>query len=140
MLNVLIAEDNLMLADMLEALLVEHGYKVCGIARTVAEGVALARIHKPDLAILDVRLADGGLGTEIVSQLEPNRLGVLYASGNVSQIVLGAANGHASITKPYTDADLVRGLEIVTDIVATGRASPPFPPGFHLLQSEESNK
>jgi len=134
-LNVLIAEDNLMLADMLEALLVEHGYKVCGIARTVSEGVALGRLYKPDLAVLDVRLADGGLGTEIALQLGSDRPGILYASGNISQIILGAVNGHASITKPYSDADLLRGLEIVRDLALTGNASPPFPPGFHLLSS-----
>ena len=29
--------------------------------------------------------------------------------------------------------DLVRGLEIVAEIVATGAASPPFPGGFQLL-------
>ena len=67
--KVLIAEDELMIADMLEEILVEHGYEVCGIARTVAEGIALGRLHKPDLAIIDLRLADGGFGTEIAAQL-----------------------------------------------------------------------
>src|ERR1700687_3250505 len=69
MLKVLIAEDDFMIADMAEEVLVEHGYEVCGIARTVAEGVALGQRHKPDLALIDLQLADGGLGTEIVAQL-----------------------------------------------------------------------
>jgi two-component system, response regulator PdtaR len=64
-LKVLIAEDNLMIADLVEEILIEHGYEVCGIARTVAEAVVLAQHHKPDLAVLDLRLADGGLGTDI---------------------------------------------------------------------------
>ena len=37
MLKILIAEDDLMIADMSEDILVEHGYEVCGIARTVAQ-------------------------------------------------------------------------------------------------------
>ena len=37
MLKVLIVEDDLMLADFAEELLVEHGYKVSGIARTVGD-------------------------------------------------------------------------------------------------------
>ena len=41
MLKVLIAEDELMIADMAEETLVKHGYEVCGIARTVAEAVRL---------------------------------------------------------------------------------------------------
>ena len=57
MLKVLIAEDDLMLADLAEEILVDAGYEVCGIARTVAEAVALAQHHKPDLAVLDLRLA-----------------------------------------------------------------------------------
>jgi response regulator of citrate/malate metabolism len=65
MIKVLIAEDDLMIADMAEEMLVERGYEVCGIARTVAEAVALGRLHKPHLAVIDLRLADGGLGTEV---------------------------------------------------------------------------
>jgi CheY-like chemotaxis protein len=102
----------------------------------VAEAVALAQRHKPDLAVLDLRLADGGLGTEIAAQLLPlGRVGVLYATGNISQVVLTAADGDAVLSKPYSSADLLRGLEIVAEIVATSRALPPFPRGFHVLRA-----
>jgi hypothetical protein len=30
--------------------------------------------------------------------------------------------------------DLIRGLELVSGIVATGSALPPFPRGFHVLR------
>lgn len=134
MLKVLIAEDDLMMADMAEDVLVEHGYEVCGIARTVAEAVVLGWRHKPDLAVLDLRLADGGIGTEIRARLKGlERLGVLYASGNIANVALTAADGHASLSKPYRAEDLVRGLEIVTGIVSSGTASPPFPRGFKVL-------
>jgi ActR/RegA family two-component response regulator len=107
--------------------LVQHGYEVCGIARTVAEAVALGRLHKPDLALIDLRLADGGLGTEVAAQLGAlGRLGVLYATGNISRVMSSAVYGDACLSKPYRSDDLVRGLEIVAEIVATGKASPPF--------------
>jgi CheY-like chemotaxis protein len=132
--KVLIAEDDLMIADLAEEVLVDAGYEVCGIARTVAEAVDLAHQHKPDLAVLDLRLADGGLGTEIAAQLLPlGRLGVLFATGNVSQVVLTTADGDACLSKPYSSAGLVRGLEIVRELVATGKALPPFPEGFQIL-------
>jgi DNA-binding response OmpR family regulator len=133
-LKVLIAEDDLMIADLVEEVLVDEGYEVCGIARTVAEAVALAQHYKPDLAVLDIRLADGGLGTEIAVLLRPlGRLGVLYATGNMSQVVLTTADGDACISKPYRSVDLLRALEIVAEIVATGEALPPFPRGFQVL-------
>ena len=132
MLKVLIVEDDLMLADFAEAILVEHGYEISGIARTVADAVALARDARPDLVILDLRLADGGLGTEVAAQLRLlGRPGVLYITGNMSQVALTC--GDACLAKPYRAVDLLRGLEIVAEIVATGKAQPPFPPGFHLL-------
>lgn len=133
-LKVLIAEDDLLIADMAEEILTDNGYEVCGIARTVADAVALGRLHRPELALIDLRLADGGLGTQIVAQLAPlGRLGVLYATGNISQVNLTAANGDACLVKPYGNDDLVRSMDIVAGIVATGTAEPPFPRGLVLL-------
>ncbi len=68
--TVMIAEDDLYMADMLEEVLVDSGYDVCGIASTVDKAVELGERHKPDLAILDIRLAGGGLGTEIPARLK----------------------------------------------------------------------
>ena len=139
MLKVMIAEDDLMIADLAEEVLTQHGYEVCGIARTVAEAVAIGQLHKPDLAVLDLRLAGGGLGTEIAARLGPDcRPGVLYATGNVSRVMLTAIDGDACLAKPYRSADLLRGLEIVAGLVATGIASRPFPRGFQILSPAAS--
>jgi len=137
MLKVLIVEDDLMLADFSEEILVEHGYAVSGIARTVSEAMALARHSMPDLVLLDLRLADGGLGTEVADQLSRlGRPGILYVTGNMSQVAL--THGDACLAKPYRSADLLRGLEIVAEIVATGEAHPPFPQGIQVLRSPET--
>ncbi len=137
--KVLIVEDDLMIADMVEEILVKNGYDVCGIARTVAEAVGLGVHHKPDLALIDMRLADGGLGTDVAKQLAPlGRLGVLYASGNDAEVILTASEGDAYIVKPYSYADLLRALELVAEIVATSKASPPFPRTFHVLKRAAS--
>jgi DNA-binding response OmpR family regulator len=136
LLKIMIAEDDLMIADMIEEMLVDCGYEVCGIARTVTEAVALGRQHNPDLAVIDLRLADGGLGTDVAAQLGVlGRPGVLYATGNSSNVMLTAADGHACLAKPYRCSDLLRSLELVSEIVATGAASPPFPRGFQVLPS-----
>jgi CheY-like chemotaxis protein len=134
MLKVLIVEDDLMIADVAEEVLGDSGYDVCGIARTVAEAVELGLLHKPDLAVIDVKLADGGLGTDIPALLSAvGRIGILYATGNTAKVMLGGIDGDACISKPYSTVDLVRGLKIVADIVATGSASQPFPHGLQLL-------
>jgi DNA-binding response OmpR family regulator len=136
MLKVLIAEDDLMIADLIEDCLISAGYETCGIARTVTEGVALGRLHQPDLAVIDMRLADGGLGTDIVAQLHDGpRIGILYASGNINQVI-DMADGDACIAKPYHTQDLLHALRIVERIVSDGIATPPFPLGFYLLNAK----
>jgi hypothetical protein len=63
------------------------------------------------------------------------RFGILYATGNISQVKLTDADGDACLAKPYRIADLIRSLELVSEIVATGTASPPYPRGFQVLRS-----
>jgi CheY-like chemotaxis protein len=134
MLKVMIAEDSLMLADVLAEIIVGAGYDVCGIAHTVEEAIELGLSQKPDLAVLDLRLADGRLGTEIAARLTSlDRLGVLYSTGNVSRLMLTAADGQACLYKPYSTDTLLRSLAIVVDIAAGKTVSPPFPQGFRVL-------
>jgi DNA-binding response OmpR family regulator len=136
MLKVLVVEDDFLIADMAEQIFVLAGYEVCGIARTVTEAVALARSHKPDLAVVDLRLGDAQLGTELAAQLGPiGRPRILYTTGNSTQVTLTDIDGEACLVKPYTAPNLLRALEIVAEMAATGSASPPFPQGFHLLPS-----
>jgi CheY-like chemotaxis protein len=133
-LKVMIAEDDLLLADMLEEVLIKRGYDVCGIANTVEKAVELCDLHNPDLAVLDIRLAQGDLGTDIPAWLaRPKSLGVLFASGYAGEMKLTKTYGDALITKPYRMEDVVRSLKIVEDIVRTGDASPPYPKGFSVL-------
>jgi DNA-binding response OmpR family regulator len=123
-----------MIAKATEEVLVRSGHEVCGIARTVAAAVALGRTHKPDLAIIDVRLAEGEIGTEIPIQLSgSDRCGILYTTGNVARLMLADVAGDACLAKPYRAVDLLRSLELVAEIVATGTATSPFPQGFRVL-------
>ena len=102
MSTVMIAEDDLLIADMLADALVAGGYEVCGIARTVEQGIELGDRCKPDFAVLDVRLADGGLGTDIAARLHSRGgVGILYASGNSSHVGLTKDDGEALLHKPY---------------------------------------
>jgi DNA-binding response OmpR family regulator len=135
MLKVLIAEDELVIADQLEETLVMSGFEVCGIARTVEEAVALAERYKPELAVFDVRLALGGRGPEIVERLRGTaRFGILYATGDdIRHSMLTLSDGDAAIAKPYRMEDVARALAIVHEIVTAGTATGPFPPGFRLL-------
>src|SRR6266567_9567085 len=54
--SVLLAEDETIIRLDLRGLLERAGYEVVAEARDGEEAVALAREHKPDLAVMDVKM------------------------------------------------------------------------------------
>ncbi|WP_419730884.1 response regulator [Lichenicola sp.] len=114
MLKVLVVEDDLMIADALEEILVDAGYEVCGIASTVDEAVRLGKSQRPDLGVIDFRLAGGGYGTEVTAELRKlGQFGVLYATGNPDHPMLIRSKGDGCIAKPYSSRSIISALRKV---------------------------
>jgi DNA-binding response OmpR family regulator len=125
MLKVLIVDDDFMMADCLEETLVEAGYEVCGIAGTVDDAIALAEAHRPDLGIIDLRLAGGRSGTEVAAALRSRqKFGVLYATGNPDHALLRDAEGEGYIGKPYSTKAILAALRNITELMATAPPAP----------------
>jgi DNA-binding response OmpR family regulator len=133
MSDVLIVEDDLLLADLLQTALEADGYRVSGIARTVDEALALAERHDPDFAVIDIQLARGDLGTEVGTRLRRiTNVGIIYSTGyNLED--LSTLEGDAVMRKPYSLEDVARGLEIISEIARFGGTTLPLPRNFQLL-------
>jgi DNA-binding response OmpR family regulator len=136
-MKIIVAEDDIMLADFLADALVELGHEVAGVASDVAGAVTLARAHHPGVAILDMQLGRGELGTDIANRLSAsndlNGIGILYVTGEAERVMKEARFGHACLHKPYSLATLQLALTIVDDMVH-GKAPPrTLPPGMLLL-------
>jgi DNA-directed RNA polymerase specialized sigma24 family protein len=67
--DVLIIEDEPMIAMELETLVLGLGHKVTGIARTRSEATLLAGSWQPGLILADIRLADESSGLDAVNDL-----------------------------------------------------------------------
>ena len=67
--DVLIIEDEVLIALDLEALIAGLGHRVTGVARTHAEAIKLAHANSPGLILADIQLADGSSGLEAVNEL-----------------------------------------------------------------------
>ena len=67
--DVLIIEDETIIAMDLEGLIEGLGHRLAGVARTHAEAVALATVHEPGLILADIQLADGSSGLDAVNEL-----------------------------------------------------------------------
>jgi DNA-binding response OmpR family regulator len=140
-MQVLVVEDDVMLADFLAEVLTDDGHVVCGIASTVAEAVALARLHRPDVGILDMQLLDGERGSDIAEQLAQSgdlgQIGILYVTGGADRVLREAKVGHACLGKPYQLTALHESLEIVRDIARDGGTSRRLPRGLQLLHAAD---
>src|SRR4029077_2571820 len=62
--DVLIIEDETMIAGQLEDLVESLGHRVIGVARTHGEAISLTRDARPGLILADIQLADGSSGLD----------------------------------------------------------------------------
>jgi CheY-like chemotaxis protein/DNA-directed RNA polymerase specialized sigma24 family protein len=67
--QVLIIEDEPLIAIDLESLLDDLGHQVTGVARTEKEALELAEISMPGLVLADIQLADGSSGIDAVNTM-----------------------------------------------------------------------
>lgn len=136
-MQILVVEDDVMLADCLAEALQGDGHAVCGIASTVADGLALARQHRPDVAIFDMQLGGMERGSDIADQLAASgdlgNTGILYVTGETERVHQEVRIGHACLNKPYTFTTLSTALTIVREIALEGGTSRPLPRGLQLL-------
>jgi DNA-binding response OmpR family regulator len=136
MTAVLIVEDDLSIADLLQQELEAAGYSVSGIARTTREAEDSAGQQEPDFAIVDIRLADGDLGTDVAAILRKTpKAGIIFSTGNSNDLSVMTRLGDAVMTKPYRMSDIGRGLRIIDDMTRFGRTELTFPRNFQLLVS-----
>nr|WP_321182222.1 response regulator [Methylobacterium sp. Leaf122] len=74
--RLLIVEDDWVLALELQSCLQSLGHVVVGMAATAPAAVEAAETHRPDLVLMDVRLANGTNGIDAASEIQ-KRLGIL---------------------------------------------------------------
>jgi DNA-binding response OmpR family regulator len=131
-LKVLIAEDDLIIADILQEGLVLNGFEVVGIAATVRDGLRLAADHQPDLAVIDVRLANNDLGSDLAVELKHrSHIGVIYATSSIG-LIQNCPFGQAYVAKPYRLDVICHALKVLGNYMRTGILAP-FPPSVTRL-------
>jgi two-component system, response regulator PdtaR len=142
-MRILITEDDVMLADCLEDALEELGHTVCGVASNVSEAVGLARLHHPDVAILDMQLKGSELGIHVVDQLmasgDLGHIGILYVTGEAERVHREAHFGHGCLNKPYSMVALEAALEIVRNIAIDRGPPHALPNGMGLLTAASAD-
>lgn len=101
--DVLIIEDEPMIAMDLESLVRDLGHDISGIAVTHAEAVASTRMRRPGLVLADVQLADDSCGLEAVQEiLGEFAVPVIFITAFPERLLTGNRPEPAFlITKPF---------------------------------------
>jgi len=104
-INVLIVEDDYLIALDVEQELTAAGFEVCGVASSQAEALELAERLRPDLAVVDINLSPGD--GRIVAKALHDGFGttVLFATAQCDDIkALNGTGAIACLPKPYSAA------------------------------------
>lgn len=112
-LRILVVEDEILIALELESLLLDAGHTVVGIAASSREAIESGNRSKPDLAFVDIHLADGPTGVDVARRLGAMGITVLFMTANSKRIPEDYAGALGVISKPYTERGVHQALDYV---------------------------
>jgi response regulator NasT len=112
-IRILVAEDEALIRMDLVEMLGEAGYEVVAQAADGAEAIELAQLHKPDLAILDVKMPvlDGISAAEKIIAFAPVLMLTAFSQRELVERARDAGV-MAYVVKPFSIGDLVPAIEI----------------------------
>jgi DNA-binding NarL/FixJ family response regulator len=149
MLRLVLADDSMLLREGIARLLTESGFEIVGQAGGAEELVAAVREHRPDVAIIDIRMppdhTDEGLrAAETIRAEHGTEVGILVLSQYVEtsfalRLVADGAGGVGYLLKDRVDdlddfADAIRRIarggsvidpEVVARLVGSRRTRVP---------------
>ncbi len=112
-IKILVAEDETIIRLDLVEMLTEAGYEVVAQAENGAVAIELAKQHKPDLAILDVKMpeVDGITAAEQIISIAPVLMLTAFSQRELVERARDAGV-MAYVVKPFSINDLVPAIEI----------------------------
>ena len=117
MLKILIVEDEPLLAGTLKHLVeLNPRYRVTALADDFVSATAAVAEERPDLALVDLQLANGTSGFSVAAKLHELGILCLFTTGKapgfpVPDLAIGC------LAKPFEEADLARALAEAEDIL-----------------------
>ena len=112
-IRILVAEDEALIRMDLVEMLTEAGYEVVAEASDGAQAIELAQLHKPDLAILDVKMPilDGISAAEKIIGISPVLMLTAFSQRELVERARDAGV-MAYVVKPFSIGDLIPAIEI----------------------------
>lgn len=117
MKQILIVEDELMIASNLERILIKHGYKVPAIAIDFDQAHQFLKKYHIDLVLLDVNLSDDKSGVDVATLINQEyQIPFFYItsytdSKTIEELKITKPSGY--ISKPVQAATLTTNIDIL---------------------------
>jgi CheY-like chemotaxis protein len=108
-LRILIVEDEMTIALLLEDMVTDLGHQPAALAMRLPQALELAETADLDLAILDVNL-DGRLSFPVAEVLQRRGVPFLFATGYGSGGIEAPYRDRVVIQKPFSLEDLSRAI------------------------------
>lgn len=110
-LKVLVVEDDHLISMSIEDALTQAGFEVAGVSRTAEEASAAATATRPDLVVMDIRLAGKRDGIDAALDIY-RRLGIrsIFATAHADAEIQARALAAAPLgwlRKPYSAQALI---------------------------------
>jgi len=121
--NILIVEDQPLIALNLQDTVEELGHNPIGIASNMYQALMLA--NKADVALVDVHLEDGPTGPIVGRTLADAEVSVLFMTSDPGALRGGVEGALGVMQKPILDLELIEAIQYVADRRAGNNDIPP---------------
>lgn len=116
--RILVVEDNYFVALNIESALLDAGFEVAGVVDSGEEALAVVADTRPDLVLMDIRLAGELDGIDTAIALRDLNIDCVFASAHhdAGMKARGApAKPRGWLVKPFTDAQLVETVRLALE-------------------------
>lgn len=114
--NILIVEDEAIIAMDIESRLMMLGYKVAGSANSGERALALVEKSRPDLVLMDINIHGSDDGTIVAKKIwEQFRVPAVFLTAYSDDSTIARAvksNPYGYLTKPLVDGELRAAIEV----------------------------
>ena len=129
---VLIVEDEALLIMDLEAMVEDEGHCVVAEAMSLAEVESLTLERAPDIAFVDIQLADDSSGLDVCEVLKRRwpDVAVVFITANPKMIPEDFVGAHGVIPKPFSRSGLLSAMRFIEQGITEPPPSLGVPPSF----------